>query len=202
MGILPTIEDMASTETGKRTTRLIGSCGCLVMCLVRLVHWTVPLAVKRMLARWVVSNGVQQTDPASSIPEHVLDAALNLFNPACLKATVRMAICEFEQVTQSTDVASVKPLLVQVKQPDFAAINSAASRISLLYGERDHWCPPEYYHHIRAECPQADLRLCLGDIDHAFVCDPIATRVIAEMVSKLVLTKPALISKSQRSTSR
>lgn len=44
-------------------------------------------------------------------------------------------------------------------------------QIVFYYGATDHWCPVQYYHDIRKDFPEGDIRLCERGIRHAFVLD-------------------------------
>lgn len=75
-----------------------------------------------------------------------------------------------------------------------AAIKANSSRLSILYGTADHWCPPSFYDRIVSQLEQqnvrdVDIRCCLGTIDHAFVIDTQATQEIANLTLKIIESK-------------
>ncbi|UXI21744.1 hypothetical protein NH340_JMT07687 [Sarcoptes scabiei] len=125
-------------------------------------------------------------------PKCVIEAATNLMDPDCLKATYLMAREE----------------LNEVKQPKISIIKSNIDRLSMLYGENDDWVPVEFYQKIKKmlefdpdqngnDCSEIDLRLCFGQIDHAFVTKTEWSLEISKIVSNVIQLKWNLTLKDE-----
>lgn len=89
------------------------------------------------------------------IPDCVLNASLNLFQPDCAKLCMYMARDELENVT-TLDVDNIR---------------ENVSRITFYYGANDNWCPYSYYQDLKEIFPQGDIRLCKNNFEHAFVLE-------------------------------
>ncbi len=63
-------------------------------------------------------------------------------------------------------------------------VNVFFCQLIFYYGATDHWCPVQYYHDIRKDFPEGDIRLCERGIRHAFVLD--AGEEMANMTAEWV----------------
>lgn len=57
----------------------------------------------------------------------------------------------------------------QVKTLDRSLIEDQTARVTLYYGQNDHWCPVTYHSDITKMFPDAEIFLCNHGFEHAFV---------------------------------
>ncbi|CAG2109275.1 unnamed protein product [Medioppia subpectinata] len=65
----------------------------------------------------------------------------------------------------------------RVNELNREAIDRNEEKLSLFYGKRDQWCPQDYCHRIQHLYPNCDIRLCLDDMNHAFVMNRESTEM-------------------------
>ncbi|XP_077864077.1 lipid droplet-associated hydrolase-like, partial [Saccoglossus kowalevskii] len=90
------------------------------------------------------------------------NAVMNLFNPSCVSNQMYMAASE----------------MVQVVSPDLPTIHDHISKLLFYYGATDHWCPVSYYHKMKLQFPDADIKLCEKGIAHAFCLESSAETAV------------------------
>lgn len=174
--VMPSIDHMAETEVGKKVTRLFTYAYYPLIGLSYLLDTFLPEAAQKALVRYVLrkdtsalygsTENSKTIASSSTIPDCVLRSGTNLIHPPCLRALVHMTICEFAQVLE----------------PNLEAIEANRGKLTILYGEADHWAPVPYYQRLRQRAsPEVDMRLCLGTMDHAFVVDRAATEKVAQL---------------------
>lgn len=87
------------------------------------------------------------------VPDCVLRASMNLFQPECVRICMFMGKDELDNVT-TLDVDNIQDNLF---------------RLTFYYGVKDQWCPVSYYQDLREVFPQGDIRLCRHNFEHSFV---------------------------------
>lgn len=180
--VMPSLDHMAETEVGRKVARLFTYAYYPLMALSYLLDSLLPASAQKALVRYFLSKDTSalygttgsSTAVTQTVPECVLQSATNLLHPHCLRALVHMTQCEFAQVLE----------------PNLAAIEANRGKLTILYGEADHWAPVEVYHKLKARTsPEVDARLCLGRIDHAFVVDRQGTEKIAQLTAAILRDK-------------
>ncbi|KAH9391614.1 hypothetical protein TYRP_022629 [Tyrophagus putrescentiae] len=187
--VMPSLDHMAQTEAGRKVTRLFTYAYYPLIGLSYLLDSLLPAAVQRSLVRYILttkdtsslygtSGGSSTAVNNKSVPDCVIEAATNLLHPHCLRALVHMTRCEFAQVLE----------------PNLAAMEANRSKLTLLYGEADHWAPVAVYRWLKERVSgEVDARLCLGRIDHAFVVDRQGTERIARLTVDILREKLPLL---------
>lgn len=174
--VMPSLDHMADTKVGQKVTRMFTYGYYPLLTLSYVLHNLLPERVKKFLVTYVLKNdsATFSANSARTIPSCVIHSATNLFSPNCLRALVHMTKCEF----------------TQVKDPNLEAIEANAQKLTILYGEKDHWAPVPFFERLRARAsPSVDMRLCLGQIDHAFVIDREGTEMIAKLTVDILTSK-------------
>lgn len=168
----PTIDSMIATKSGTKLNfifqyfyyPIIGLAHCIEFLLSQQIR-------ENMMAAFFRFNGYK------NLPQNVIKSATNLLNPYCLKATICMVLDEFGQIFE----------------PKWNIIENNAKRLSLYYSENDHWVPIEYYYKIRNKLEKflnlLDLRLCLENIEHAFIMQPENIGKIVKLTIEAIQTK-------------
>ncbi|XP_054161036.1 lipid droplet-associated hydrolase-like [Oppia nitens] len=167
--IFPTIESMASTSQGSKCQFMFQYFKYPILALSYLLDNLSDSFKRRLikLAMGSTGTGSTGTDSSSTTPPNcVVNAAINLFNPNCLMRSIEMALNEFNLVNELNT----------------EAIAGNEQKLTFFYGDCDHWCPIDYYQKISQLFPNCDIRLCLQDIDHAFVTDRQSTHRISQLV--------------------
>ncbi|XP_077483701.1 lipid droplet-associated hydrolase-like isoform X1 [Amblyomma americanum] len=110
-----------------------------------------PRVVQNLLIRLYIFLATACTTPHRSS----LRGAVNYFRPECL-----MACFVF-----------TRDIIQNVRERDNETIARHADKLTVYYGQNDHWSPVEYYDDMRRTFPEADVRLCERGFRHAFVLD-------------------------------
>ncbi|KAI1895135.1 hypothetical protein AGOR_G00103180 [Albula goreensis] len=154
--LFPTIERMAATPQGRVMTP--------VLCKLRYVAYIpvfllslLPHSLKAALVK-VALRALQSLDPT------IIPATISLFNMDCAANAMYMGSQE----------------MVQVLGRDDSTIRKNLEKLIFYYGATDQWCPVQYYHDIKREYPDGNIRLCGKGYRHAFVLD--AGKEVASMV--------------------
>ncbi|XP_076834036.1 lipid droplet-associated hydrolase isoform X2 [Brachyhypopomus gauderio] len=158
--LFPTIERMARTPQGKVLTpalcHLRYGAYLPVFLLSLLPAWLKAVVVRLALGRW------RTLDPC------VVPAAVGLIDVDCTANAMYMGSQEMRLVLGR----------------DNSTIRKHLHKLIFYYGANDHWCPVEYYHDIRKDFPDGDIRLCEQDFCHAFVLD--TGKEMASMTSEWI----------------
>lgn len=144
--LFPTIERMSTSPGGQWVWPMLTYLRLPALISIYALSYLSPQIQNRLL-EWYFKD--------HSVPECVLNASLNLFQPECAKLCMFMAKDELENVT-TLDVDNIR---------------ENVSRITFYYGSNDNWCPISYYHDLREMFPQGDIRLCKYNFEHAFVLE-------------------------------
>lgn len=154
--LFPTIERMAQTPQGKVMTP--------VLCQMRYVTYLplfllslLPEGLKAILIK-LVFGGIHSLDHT------VVQPTVGLLSGDCAANAMYMGGQEMQKVVHRDNITIEKNL----------------DKLIFYYGATDHWCPVQYYHDIKQDFPQGDLRLCENGFRHAFVLD--AGKEVAKMV--------------------
>ncbi|XP_069461991.1 lipid droplet-associated hydrolase isoform X2 [Ambystoma mexicanum] len=145
--LFPTIERMAQSPQGKVMTPVLCSLRYVLYMPIYLLSF-LPESVKSSLVRFVL-RGIKSVDEAS------LAASVDLFRVDCVANTMYMGSQE----------------MVKVVDRDNPTIKQQLKKLIFYYGATDRWCPVQYYHDIRKDFPEGDIRLCDRGFRHAFVLD-------------------------------
>lgn len=145
--LFPTIERMAQTPEGKRMTP--------VLCHMRYVAY-LPVFLLVLLPEILKAGLVKLAFSYS-----------RSIDPAVYQPTVRLL---------SGDIGAYAMYMggqemMNVVKRDNETIRKNLEKIIFFYGATDHWCPIEYYHDMKRDFPQGDIRLCENNYRHAFVMD-------------------------------
>ena len=189
---MPAIDNMAMTEIGRKVSRIIISpiIYYILLALCFFLDFVLSDRMKLWLAKFILKNDkvslinspntkatttvLDQQSMKQSLPDCVIKSATALFNPNCFRALILMTSYEFDQV----------------RDPKVASIERCRDKLTILYGENDHWCPVSYYKRLRAKTSdQVDMRLCLGMVEHAFVIDPVGTNHFAKLTINIIREK-------------
>ncbi len=183
--IFPTIESLGETSEGRKYSflfkwfkyPLLGLSYFMQLFSDQFKERIVSLALQK-------SIDLQESD----LPKCVLKSAINLFDPNCLKALMHMSLLEFQTVRKELQfyLVLISCLFLKVKELNTEAIDKHKERLTFLYGEKDKWCPIEYYERITQLYPDVDIRLCLKDMDHAFVMQTESTKEVAQIVIDII----------------
>nr|XP_020471359.1 lipid droplet-associated hydrolase [Monopterus albus]XP_020471360.1 lipid droplet-associated hydrolase [Monopterus albus] len=154
--LFPTIERMAQTPQGKVMTP--------VLCHMRYVAYLplfllslLPDRLKSSLIKLVL-GGIRYLDLT------VVQPAVGLLSGDSAANGMYMGSQEMRKVLERDNVTIRKNL----------------EKLIFYYGASDHWCPVQYYHDIKQDFPNGDIRMCKNGFRHAFVLD--AGREVAKMV--------------------
>ena len=60
---------------------------------------------------------------------------------------------------------------MQVRDLQHDVIRPHIDKLMFYYGQGDPWCPVQYYHDMKKSYPEADIRLCARNMEHAFVLE-------------------------------
>lgn len=154
--LFPTIERMAQTPRGKVMTP--------VLCQMRYLAY-LPLFFLSLLPEGLKASLIKLVFGAiRSLDHSVLQPTVDLLSGDCAANAMYMGGQEMKKVLERDNVT----------------IKNNLDKLIFYYGATDHWCPVQYYHDIKQDFPQADLRLCENGFRHAFVLD--AGRDVAKMV--------------------
>ena len=62
-------------------------------------------------------------------------------------------------------------IMLQVCELQHEIIRPNIDKLMFYYGQGDPWCPVQYYHDMKKSYPEADIRLCARNMEHAFVLE-------------------------------
>ncbi|KAK1793511.1 hypothetical protein P4O66_011885 [Electrophorus voltai] len=145
--LFPTIERMACTPQGKVMTP--------VLCQLRYATY-LPIFLLSLLPRWLKTSLVRMALRGfHSLDSSIIPAAVGLIDVDCAANAMYMGSQEMKLV----------------KERDNSTIRKHLRKIIFYYGATDHWCPVEYYHDMRKDFPDGDIRLAEREFCHAFVLD-------------------------------
>ena len=167
--VMPSLDRMAETEIGKQVSSSFLNHSTSLVCLATILNCVLPTSLKRYAVSYILKRDSKlfKMDRNRTLPECVIKSAMNLLNPDCLRALIHMTVSEFREVLR----------------PNIKAMEKCHEKVTILYGENDHWAPVEYYNDLKASISdKVDARLCLGQIDHAFVIDRQGTESISNIV--------------------
>ncbi|XP_069092105.1 lipid droplet-associated hydrolase [Pleurodeles waltl] len=145
--LFPTVERMAQSPQGKLLTPVLCSLRYVVYMPVYLLSF-LPESAKASLVRFVL-RGIRSVDEAS------VTASVDLFRVDCVANAMYMGSQE----------------MVKVLDRDNLTIKQHLKKLIFYYGAADNWCPVQYYHDIKKDFPEGDIRLCERGFRHAFVLD-------------------------------
>ncbi|KAJ8387944.1 hypothetical protein AAFF_G00148780 [Aldrovandia affinis] len=158
--LFPTIERMAISPKGRILTP--------VLCRLRYVAYVpvfllslLPLSLKAALVKFALRA-------LRSLDLSIIPATISLFNIDCAANAMYMGSQE----------------MIQVLGRDNSTIGENLDKLIFYYGATDQWCPVQYYHDIKRDFPDGNIRLCGKGFRHAFVLD--AGKEVASMVAEWI----------------
>ncbi|KAI2797438.1 hypothetical protein RDWZM_000296 [Blomia tropicalis] len=173
--LMPTIEHIGQTAMGQKVAQYI-RWGYYPLLSLAYILDLMTQRFKNILANYVLRKDVptltaSKYEMSQLVPKSVIEAATNLFNPNCVRALIYMTETEFKQVQEA----------------NIEAIDLNKNKLTFLCSENDHWFPKEFFEKLQRRLPdQVDMKLCLGQIIHAFVVDREATEHIANLTFDII----------------
>ncbi|XP_022659959.1 lipid droplet-associated hydrolase-like [Varroa jacobsoni] len=153
--LFPVIERLISTDRAQELMKTVQRWYSPFLFLCNLMHFT-PLPVKRWLATWFCGQA------------HLGEATASFLCKQAMYSSWFLAKDELNKVDKRDD----------------AFLKRSWRLLSFYYGNRDGWCPIEYFKDMHRDYPQADITLCNENIDHAFVMDERSTRLMAKYTAE------------------
>ncbi|XP_051502907.1 lipid droplet-associated hydrolase-like isoform X1 [Myxocyprinus asiaticus] len=158
--LFPTIERMACSPQGKVMTP--------VLCRLRYAIY-LPIFLLSLLPEKLKTSMVHLALRNLYVLDNsIIPATVSLINVDCAANGMYMGSQEMQLVVER----------------DNLTIRQHLSKLIFYYGATDHWCPVQYYHDIRKDFPEGDIRLCERGIRHAFVLD--AGEEVANMTAEWI----------------
>ncbi|KAG1972550.1 lipid droplet-associated hydrolase isoform X2 [Pimephales promelas] len=159
--LFPTIERMACSPQGKVMTP--------VLCRLRYAFYLPVFLLSLLPERLKISMVHLALRNLYTLDPSIIPSTVSLINVDCAANGMYMGSQEMRLVVER----------------DNATIRQHLSKIIFYYGATDHWCPVQYYHDIRNDFPEGDIRLCERGIRHAFVLD--SGEEMANMTAEWIL---------------
>ncbi|XP_062324749.1 lipid droplet-associated hydrolase [Osmerus eperlanus] len=154
--LFPTIERMAQTPQGKVMTP--------VLCHLRYITY-LPIFLLSLLPETLKAAIVKLIfGGLRSLDHTVIPATVSLFSVDCAANAMYMGGQEMRKVLARDNIT----------------INQNLNKLLFYYGASDHWCPMQYYHDMKRDFPDGDIKLCENGIRHAFVLD--AGKEVASLI--------------------
>lgn len=139
--------------------------------LIMLAHFLyyVPDCIKRWLIEWRAKSHNSSNDTGDCEMhqdlDHLVAGTKTLLDSRVVFNVLRMLMDELEMVND----------------PDLTVFERYGSRMTLIYGNNDGWCPKEFYESALQRQLASKILMCSYNVEHAFVINH--SHDVAEMVS-------------------
>ena len=142
--LFPVIERLSVTNQGRVFSQLLKYFRWYTPAVTYPLGQLVPVSVKQSLIRWYLGSETE---------DFVIKATSKFINYTVLHNHVNLAHLELKHLHEA----------------DHEVIQRNIDKLMMYYGTSDRWCPVSYYEDMIRIYPDADIRLCQRDIQHAFV---------------------------------